>query len=49
MKVSCKRKQAHAFGSQREILIIKLHEIVLPFLINYIDEEDNEGAVLMRL
>lgn len=43
-----KGEQAHAFGSQREILINKLQWIVLPFLTNNAVGEDNEGVVLMR-
>lgn len=43
-----KGEQAHAFGSQREILINKPHWIVLPFLTNNAVKEDNEGVVLMR-
>lgn len=43
-----KGEQAHAFGSQREILTNKLQWIVLPFLTSNAVREDNEGAVLMK-
>lgn len=43
-----KGEQAHAFGSQREILINEVQWTVLPFLMNNAVKEDNEGVVLMR-